>query len=176
MRGRRRVASASVMPTWASSGSCVGDTRQRGVVDPRRQAEQGAADDDAGVVGADMGEGARADALRIGDVAHRIDAPVGQAAQSAIGGDAEPAGLHIAGRRGPAPPGSVAVRPRPANGCRRSAVPSCSTSVGPGSTARTVAPSKQRDAARREAVAQSGDQFGVLACRRSSRPRRRSRD
>ena len=75
----------------------IGDARQRRIVDPRRQAEQRAADHDAGVVGADMGEGARADALRVGDVADRIDAPVGQAAQSAVGGDARPAGPHVAG-------------------------------------------------------------------------------
>ena len=46
-----------------------------------------------------MGEGARADALRVGDVAHGEDAPVGQAAQPAIGGDAGRAGLHVAGRQ-----------------------------------------------------------------------------
>ncbi len=77
----------------------VGDARQRRVVDPGWQTEQGAADHDAGVVGSDMGEGARSDALRIGDVAHGIDASIGRTAQPAIGGDAGTAGPDIAGRQ-----------------------------------------------------------------------------
>ncbi len=44
-----------------------------------------------------MGEGARTDALRVGDVAHGEDAAVGQAAQAAVGGDAGGAGPHVAG-------------------------------------------------------------------------------
>ena len=80
-------------------GVGVGDTGQGGVIQACRQAEQRAADDDAGMVGADMGEGARTDAQRVGDVADGVDAAVGQAAQPAVGGDAGGAGAHVAGRQ-----------------------------------------------------------------------------
>ncbi len=75
----------------------IGNARQCRIVDPGGQAKQGTADDDAGVVGADVGEGARADPPRVRDVAHGIDTPVGHASQSAIGGDARSTGAHVTG-------------------------------------------------------------------------------
>ena len=108
-----------------------------------------------------MGEGARPDAPRIGDVAHRIDAPVGQAAQAAIGGDPGRSGPHVAGgqiERLQVRPSSdrdqqvAAGDPPPIGQDQRRAGLHCGDRGA----------LQQRHAARRQRVAQPGDQFGIF--------------
>ena len=108
-----------------------------------------------------MGEGARADAVRVGDVAHREDAPVGQAAQPAIGRDAGRAGLHVAGREIE----RLEVRPPADRDQQMTAVYSpavrqdqCRPRLDRGHRGAL----QQRHAARRQRFAQSGDQLRVV--------------
>ena len=68
-----------------------------GVIDASRETEQRAPDHDSRVVAPNMGERARADAFRIGDVARRVDDPVGETAQAAVGRYARARGSHISG-------------------------------------------------------------------------------
>ncbi len=113
-----------------------------------------------------MGEGARADALRVGDVAHGEDAPVGQAAQAAIGGDA---GARWPGRCRPPDRAPARFGRRPTATSRWLPAirrPSARTSVGPGSTAVTAAPSSsvtpRADSASRSPATSSGSSLPAM--------------
>ena len=113
----RRRASASVSPTCASSGSVKVTRGMMSRSRLRRQPEQHRADDESGMVAADMGE------LRAAghDVADRVDAAVGRAQLGvdtwmplAVMGDAAPAS-----RSEPVDVGARGRRQR-ADACRRS--------------------------------------------------------